>query len=209
MFSDTNHDNLFLELGYLDESHEISINQHINPLHNRQQHRQRIVDEYIDTLFSKYSKLMIVRVDLSYRDPIGRSKTLDEALDDFTHFRNCERKNPDTSNGRVGWIRLLEYGVEKGFHFHYIAFYDGQKHHKDVWKAKTIGQYWIDRTNGFGDYWNCNAEDYKQKSIGMVNRNDLWKIEHLKLVVVDYLTKVSQQPEQVTKRQLFRTGGIK
>lgn len=175
----------------------------------KQKRRQESVYEYIDELFRRYSKLIIVRVDLHYRDTIGQSKTIDEALSDFKHFRNCERYNDTIFNGKVGWVRLLECGQEmEGLHFHYMAFYDANVQRNDVELARNIGEFWIRINDGFGHYWNCNEKQYDFKAIGVLVNNDYTRISKLKSVVATYLTKLTQQPHYSYKRQLFATGQL-
>lgn len=172
----------------------------------KQHRRQESVNDYIDKLFKRYARLLVVRVDLNYRMKVPHNKTIDDVIKDFKEYRNNERWVNDVFDGKVGFIRLIEYGEDKGFHIHYIAFYKGSKRISDAWIADRIGELWNRTTHGLGYHWNCNTQHYDVKAIGMLHRNDTNLINHLKSVVASYLTKLTQQPRCLQGRQLFRMG---
>jgi len=174
----------------------------------KKQKRQVAVNDYIDKLFKRYARLLVVRVDMNYRMDVSQSKTIDDVIKDFIDYRNNERWNDVVFDGKVGYIRLVEYGQDKGFHIHYIAFYDGSKRKGDTWLADKIGELWNRTTHGLGCHWNCNTQHYDTRAIGMLHRNDVKLINHLKNVVASYLTKLTQQPKYLQGRQLFRMGVI-
>lgn len=175
----------------------------------KQRRRQDSVNDYIDKLFDRYARLLVVRVDLNYRMDVSQNKTIDEVIQEFIEYRNNERCNGDVFDGKVGYIRLIEYGQDKGFHIHYMAFYDGSKRKGDIWLADKIGELWNRTTHGLGCHWNCNTQHYEAKAIGMLHRNDADMIHLLKNVVASYLTKLTQQPRCLQGRQLFTMGVIK
>ncbi|MCT7602550.1 hypothetical protein N5T92_10670, partial [Aliarcobacter butzleri] len=73
-------------------------------------------------------------------------------------------------------------------------FYDGNKVQKEVYIAKQIGEYWNNNiTKGKGVYYNCNAKDYKNRGIGMVDYKDEEKIKILKENAISYLLKTDEQ----------------
>lgn len=167
------------------------------------------VVNYIDALFERYSRLLVLRIDLGYRkqasvvlqagdkpnsmiDQAKRSPmpTQIEAKQDREHLFENARSNKLFGN-MVGYIWKLEHGPEKGFHYHVVLFFDGSKVREDVSLARRIGTYWVDIiTKGRGLYYNCNAFKFKYKScgIGMINHSDLEFRERLQNAVV-YLTK--------------------
>lgn len=91
------------------------------------------------------------------------------------------------------WVILwsLEYGSERGFHYHVFLFFDGSKVRDDVYLAWEIGQYWESLTKSCGSYWNCNQhkDEYSQCGIGEVHFSDVEKIQYLKQAAA-YLVKV-------------------
>lgn len=146
--------------------------------------------EYVDALFERYSRLLVLRVDLGYQKEHSKT-TLAEAKQDREHLFRNTRSNK-LFNGMVGYIWKLEHGPEKGFHYHMMFFFDGAKVREDGTLVRRIGQYWIDMiTKGRGVYYNCNADKsrYKSCGIGMVHNADNLMRDSLTNLAVPYLTK--------------------
>ncbi|MGE4969216.1 YagK/YfjJ domain-containing protein [Yersinia enterocolitica] len=152
---------------------------------------QRSAFSYIDNLFDRYAKLLVVRVDLSYQRAANKQITATLAR------QHRERLFHNMKSNRlfehvVGYIWKLEFGEYKGFHYHMIFFFDGAKVREDVTLARLIGEYWRDSiTEGTGLYFNCNARkaDYRINGIGLVSHADNAMREGLRRAVT-YLTKV-------------------
>ncbi|MEQ5303108.1 hypothetical protein ABN238_02725 [Providencia rettgeri] len=71
--------------------------------------------------------------------------------------------------------------MEKGFHYHALFFFDGQKVRQDITQGKLIGELWQERiTDMAGLYFNCNyqKESYHELGIGLLKRTDegIWYI---------------------------------
>lgn len=167
------------------------------------QNHQSLMD-YIDNLFDRYGRLLVIRIDLSYAKDDGAmtaiqmKKRLKEVVADRERFFANMRSNK-LFKDKVGFVCKLEYGLEKGFHYHMFFFYDGSKVREDINLARMIGEYWKnDITKDRGIYFNCNAkkEAYKYPGIGMINHYDIELIENLKmaasyLIKTDYYAKVA------------------
>jgi len=150
---------------------------------------------YIDSLFEHYSRLVVIRLDLYEDGPIMNLNGIEmkywQAKYDFKHLLNNARMN-SLFDDMVGYIWSLEYGPERGFHYHLIMFFDGSQVRDDVYLAWQIGDYWkVVITDGRGSYWNCNAEKktYPNLGIGMIHHIDVEKINYLKQAAA-YLIKV-------------------
>ena len=145
--------------------------------------------EYVDSLFESYSRLLVLRVDLSYsKEYSGTEQT--QAARDLKHLLGNARSNKMFA-AMVGYVWKLEHGAKKGFHYHVMFFFDGSKVREDVTLAKRIGEYWVDVvTKGRGLYYNCNAVKYVYSScgIGMINHADTELREGLRKALI-YLTK--------------------
>jgi len=172
---------------------------------------------YIDSLFSRYDRLLVVRVDLSYhigntiKTPTDIDTKYQEAKDDFRHFLNNTKSN-NLFKDLVGYVWKLEYGAEKGFHYHTLFFFNGAKVRKDGYKAMKIGEYWkLNITQGRGIYYNCNAKKsaYRELGIGMIKYNDKTLREGL-YKAAEYLVKVDYYAKLLTptKRRTFGRGEI-
>ena len=159
--------------------------------------RTNSTKEYIDALQDKYSKLNVVRVDLSYKKPHSDNITLDGANSDFNRMMNNRRSKPSVFKNQVGYICKKEYTKEKGMHFHAMFFYDGQKVNNDVKKAIDIIKYWNKEiTDKKGSTYNCNLEAEKKygenNGIGMIDYRDSKKRKNLD-IAVSYLCKDDHQ----------------
>ena len=150
---------------------------------------------YVDHLFDRTARLLVIRLDLSYTSAVSPSQGGDQAVDfqqardDRNRFLRSMRSNP-LFEGLVGYGWKLEYGLEKGFHFHCLFFFNGAERQQDVWLAEAIGEHWKDTVGGNGLYWNCNArkEDYRRLGIGLIDHWDYEKRLNLQQPI-DYLTK--------------------
>jgi hypothetical protein len=145
---------------------------------------------YIDNLFLRYARLLVLRLDLSYRKNVDNPYMTEnefyaaywQAKHDKEHLFNNMRTN-QLFDHMVGNIWRLEYGTDKGFHYHCIFFFDGSQVREDIPLANRIGQYWSNNiTQGRGLYHNCNLhkDDYNRCGIGMMNWNDFELIDNLK-----------------------------
>lgn len=151
--------------------------------------------DYIDALFDRVkTRLLVLRVDLSYSKELAHEVSVRQAKADFAHLLRNRRSNRALFEEWVGYIWKLEWAAAKGFHFHIIFFFNGAKNDKDVYWAKEIGEYWKKITEGRGIYWNCNAhkEKYIRLGIGRIDHWDVTKRKALTEHVVRYLTKSEQ-----------------
>src|SRR5699024_1341533 len=108
------------------------------PSNNPNQRRQAAL---IDDLFQLYSKLLFIRVDFYLRkehDNVNNYHNLNNA---FTRLRNNMRFN-SLFDHYITYCAKLEYGPQRGWHFHVLFFFDGQKVQNDYLLAQAIGEYW-------------------------------------------------------------------
>jgi hypothetical protein len=151
--------------------------------------------KYVSAIFADVtSKLVVVRVDMFYRNGARQVLSLNEARKDIDRLLDNRRKNGIFEHC-VGYIRKLEYGVKKGYHFHTFFFFDGHHVEKDPYLAYRIGEYWQTTiTKGAGSYYNCNASKrfYKRIGIGTVTHDDVVTRGNL-LYAILYICKVEQQ----------------
>jgi hypothetical protein len=146
---------------------------------------------YVDDLFSIWSKLVVIRLDLGYESHINAD------IEDFKHDFNklyTNARHNRIFNHLCGYILKIEYGLKKKLHTHLILFFNGHKRKgsSDVFLAEKIGEYWNDEiTKGRGWYWNCNDDKekkYRFVGIGLVQASDMTKRKNL-LKTVEYLCK--------------------
>lgn len=148
---------------------------------------QRSLFEYFASLLQQHRKLLLVRVDLSYKfDHVPTIKQFDQDIKRLT--RRIQDKDT-IFKGQVGYVYRLEQGVKsKGFHCHLLVIYNGSKHCSDGYLGQCIGELWQEQiTSGDGQFFNCNQKAHKQKyqqskqlGIGMIERDDGYAISNAK-----------------------------
>lgn len=153
-------------------------------------------------LLNKFSKLLVLRIDFSiHRDFKITLELLKTYLRIF--IKKLHAPN-DKVPPIVGFIWKLEYGLRKGYHYHFIFFMDGNTYKQDTFFADQLGKLWKSITQNKGTYHSCNhdKESYVKLAIGMLTHNDEEKIEAL-FGVVNYITKTEQfiiEKTQVNQR---------
>lgn len=148
---------------------------------------------YVDHLFENHSRLLVIRIDLSYQKEFIKNKSIS------TDVTRLHRKNlfkqvhiHPLFKHFLGYIWKLEYGQYKGFHYHTCFFFNGSKVKGDVTLARRIGEFWRNEiTDGKGLYFNCNAvaNKYAELGIGDIHYSNQEKRSSLQKTIA-YLTKV-------------------
>lgn len=148
---------------------------------------------YVDHLFEHHSRLLVIRVDLSWWKELVKNKTISAGIARLHRQRLFKRVlSLPLFKHCLGYIWKLEYGQYKGFHYHTCFFFDGSKVRGDIALARRIGEYWKrEITAGQGLYFNCNAiaSAYAQSGIGDIHYTDLEKRKVLQKVI-SYIAKV-------------------
>nr|WP_315232895.1 inovirus-type Gp2 protein [uncultured Albidiferax sp.] len=155
--------------------------------------------EYLEAWLSKHSKLLVLKIDLSYGEAANHSingrpgKPYTAMTEEIQHHRRiffkylCNRFKGE----KIGYAWKLEYGLFKGFHCHVIILLNGDKHRDDVNLVKQLGQCWNTIiTEGKGLHYNFNADkdDYAYPAVGLLHACDLNKWTGL-THIARYLTK--------------------
>jgi len=132
--------------------------------------------EHIRDLNRIYSKLMVIRLDLSY----GKTYTTDfnpecRVVNDWESFIKYTARS--FKDSFISYAAKFEYGVEKGIHIHTLLFFDGSEVRRDVIIAQHLGEHWKTTiTQRAGIYFNANTMKYKERmknrAIGVFKRND-------------------------------------
>ncbi|MDO3659132.1 MULTISPECIES: YagK/YfjJ domain-containing protein [Acinetobacter] len=159
--------------------------------------------QLIRKLIHKFSKLLVIRIDFAiYRE----FKITLELLKNYLRMFIKQLHTPNNAVPPiVGFIWKLEYGIQKGYHYHFIFFMDGNIYKQDTYFADLLGKLWKNITQNKGSYHSCNHDKafYQKLAIGTLVHNDQEKIDALDQLVVNYLTKTSQfiiEKSQVKQR---------
>lgn len=174
--------------------------------------------KYMSEMFECYGRLLLIRLDVGYHqgmalNPVFAPQTamisspydlVCQSLqslpaprfipfDEIRQHRNNLLKfiRDRFSSNFCGYIWKLEYGLQKGYHYHLMLFFNGAQLRKDVMIGKLIGDHWNEViTAGHGVYYNCNAstQQYQHRCIGAMS----WKTPDLQTGmshVASYLAK--------------------
>lgn len=168
--------------------------------------------EYIDGLFARIARQLVLRIDLAYKKDL--KVRIEDLAKDLDHLHANMRHN-QLFHHLTGYIEKIEYGVEKGMHVHALLFFDGSKRKNDAYLTQEIGEYWNNQiTKGRGNYWNCNALEYRNQfekkdrlGIGEIHADDKEKRANLNSII-RYFCKSMQfiKPKSNPKMKLIRKG---
>lgn len=172
--------------------------------------------KYIHSLRNKYSRILCVRVDLSYRKGMFLESNSfgDHVKNVKADWRKMRSIITESEQGRdmVGYVLKLEYGLLKGFHYHALIIYDGSKRQQDILLGKMLGDCWINDVmdNNDGRYFNCNRykKKYKKLGIGEINYYDDDKYRNLMDLVVTYMLKPDDVLDFIGPKERFLFKGV-
>lgn len=171
-----------------------------NELHQfslQEKNNTESLEDYVGKLFDHYSKLLIVRVDLAYKNDSKGQLNIELFYKHFEKMRNRLSNKNTCFQHLHGYAWALEQSTENngGYHAHLLLIYDGTKVQKGSYYAQCIGEKWQEITQGHGCYFNPHSKEYIHKlrmagceiGLGMVTRDSAGDWERL-LSVIHYLT---------------------
>ncbi|GAA5784345.1 YagK/YfjJ domain-containing protein [Chitiniphilus shinanonensis] len=171
-------------------------------------------EAYLNSLFDQYARLLVVRLDLYYRADSPHGGDGEQSKAHLQQLLNNRRQN-SLFEHLVGYLWKLEFGTERGFHYHCVLLFNGAAVREDMTYGDLIGDYWRDViTDGHGSYWNANKPSHHPSwhgalDVGMIAHDDWERRQNLLLKVVSYLAKpdpcLQQGVPEGAKR--FRTFG--
>lgn len=178
----------------------------------------RSATEMLQGLRAKYSKVLAIRLDLEYYALYSHREgmhpqtiSLQQAQAHRDAFVKYLKSGPYAKH-LIGYLWKMEYGCEKGFHFHFAVFFDGQKVRQDIVIADALGAHWKKAlTQERGIFFNCNKrkEAYVRCGVGILARGDdqMWAYLHQ---AVRYMTKIDHflRFQAPGKARTFGIGGL-
>lgn len=164
------------------------------------------LENYVKELFHHYSKLLIVRVDLAYRNDSKSQINIEQFYRHFETMRN-RLSNKDTCFENLqGYAWAIEQSREGdcGYHVHLLLIYNATKHRKGSYFAQEVGEKWMSITRGHGCYFNPHNKQYIHQlksrgckiGLGTISRNVEGDWERL-LSVVPYLTDPTKDHQRL------------
>jgi len=182
------------------------INDELHQFYLQEENNTESLKDYMGKLFCHYSKLLIVRVDLAYRNDSKRQINIEQFYKHFEKMRN-RLSNKDTCfenlHGHAWAIEQSREG-DCSYHVHMLLIYDGTKVQNGSYYAQLVGGKWEQLTQGHGCYFNPHAREYIHKlrmagceiGIGMVSRNNTGDWERI-LSVIPYLTNPDKDHQRL------------
>jgi hypothetical protein len=168
------------------------------------------LDKYVRAVLNRYSRTVVVRVDLHYLGFLDSLLRIENVYADLTTLIGLRERNPIFKH-ETGYIWSVEQGADKGFHVHMAFFFNGSHVRSDWNKAKEIGKLWEQITGKRGYYFNCNADKSRYgKSIGVgtVQRADAQACQNV-VNAMRYLAKDDQHLRlKPTGARTFGTGQL-
>ncbi len=164
--------------------------------------------QYFNDLMTCRRRLLVLRVDFSYLKEHSANASPEEIAGDLKRFLDSRRYNP-LFKSLFGYIWRLEYGEDKGLHYHMIFFLDGSKSQHDDWLAQQYGRHWQKCcASGQGIFFNCNRKkkSYCYLGIGMIKRDDYLKRYYFIRKVLSYLAKKDQYLLSKVTKNMRRWG---
>lgn len=171
-------------------------------LHNRRSKRNfKSASHYVDSLINIYRRLVVIRLDLYYKQDIAKSVSIDRLKSDIDRLlKNAERNK--VFKGMVGYLLKIEFGINRRLHTHSFFFFDAdiRRGSCDEYFGKTIGEYWSKTiTKNAGEYFNVNnrknIQDMEKlgiRGIGLLRIDDKNMLNNLTNRAIYYLCKKDQ-----------------
>ncbi|AXY55735.1 inovirus Gp2 family protein [Acinetobacter chinensis] len=163
----------------------------------------------------KYSRILVVRVDLAYPLKYQNQIGIQQFSDDMDVLRTRLRDQDKVFKGLIEYAWALEQGVDKGYHCHLLLVYRGSERRNAYSVADRVGKLWKNITEEQGCHFNCHTAAYLKQftdrnrlGIGMIHRNDPDEVDNM-LNTVTYLVRPEKESQhlRVKTRKRMHTFG--
>ncbi|EIS0960118.1 inovirus-type Gp2 protein [Salmonella enterica] len=150
---------------------------------------------HLDTLFDNYSKILMLRVDLSYRSGSEAFRMLDEIESAWQMTLLTEQLNIHTDI--IGFAWVMECTELHGIHIHAAFYLDGQRHRK-VWNTwLAVKSLWKDITSREGNVNWCRPKPHYRVRGEWVTCHDDDIGRNGMTYILSYLSKVDQKEDRL------------
>lgn len=180
---------------------------------------QNELKKYCESIIDRYSRILVVRVDLGYLQEFHSRINVDDLYFDLDTLVNRIQNKDGIFKHVIGYAWGLEQGGKsKGYHCHLAVIYDTAHRAGNAryWGDKII-QLWKKITRDYGCGYNCyNRErvtELRAKAklgIGMIYRRDTDQVANF-IEAMSYLTEHDKRTEQYLRvkpigRRVFGKG---
>lgn len=168
--------------------------------HKRQRNRNAtVLEKRFEDLLSMHRKLLLVRVDLSYRYEADIGIRQFDA--DLKALRRQIQNRDTCFKGVLDYSWAIEQGRLRSYHCHFLLIYNGSKQRCDGYYAEQLIKVWLDITDGKGCYFNCNSKDHKDEyrrlgtlGTGMIHRNNEREVKNA-INTILYLARADKEDQ--------------
>lgn len=113
---------------------------------------------YIMHLKTNCSKLMVIRLDFSYKEENLLEEHFYSEYVIESHWSELLDYVKEKFPSLLGYVAKFEYAVKTGAHIHAIFFMNGSMVRCDSSIGRLLGEHWNNQvTQGTGRYFNCNS----------------------------------------------------
>lgn len=172
--------------------------------------KQATLTKYVNQVLDRYSRTVVVRIDLHYRAVARTRLRIEHVFQDLDLLIEARERHRIFKHA-TGYICSVEQGEDKGFHIHTAFFFNSAEVRCDCNKAREIGELWEQVTCGKGYFFSCNDEKAsygEELGIGTIKRADA-SVRSKVIKAMHYLAKDGQhlrmKPAGV---RVFRTGSV-
>ncbi|NWA68517.1 YagK/YfjJ domain-containing protein [Pseudomonas reactans] len=173
--------------------------------------KQAMLTEYVGRVLDRYSRTIVVRVDLHYRAIARARLRIEHVFEDLDLLVRARERNPIFKH-ETGYICSVEQGEDKGFHIHAAFFFNGAEVRSDFNKAREIGELWEQISSGRGYCYSCNDDKGRygdEVGIGTIRRADTQACGKV-IKAMHYLSKGTQHLRiKSAGARTFRTGRVR
>ncbi|WEE39367.1 inovirus-type Gp2 protein [Acinetobacter sp. TAC-1] len=171
--------------------------------------------ERMEQVVERYSRILVVRVDLAYLLKHQNQVGIQAFNDDMDVLRTRLRDKDRIFAGLIEYAWALEQGKDKGYHCHLLLVYKGSEHQKAYGIAKQVGELWGSITSDKGYCFNCHDYKYLQQfsdlnrlGIGMIYRKNQDQVNNM-LNTIKYLVRPEKENQhlRVKCKKRMRTFG--
>lgn len=160
---------------------------------NHIQHRplQRKLHHHQNQLFERYSKLLMLRVDFSYRlnSDSHREGDIHAAVADMTLLL----QQSQDIKGLVGYAWVLEHTGQHSYHIHAAFYLNGQKHRQAWTVFEALRNTWKYVTRDEGHAYRCEPEEHYRVRGERVTAHDDTMGRKGMQYILSYLSKQAQK----------------
>ncbi|ECJ2453608.1 inovirus Gp2 family protein [Salmonella enterica] len=150
-----------------------------------------ILNHHINQMVDRYSALLALRIDLSYK-----KDSIDYQQPDHHQLEHDVRKLMDDMmlyDAVVGYFWVLEYGEERRYHAHVVLWLDRHYTLAPFVYAEYAKKYWECITLQDGIFHRCGHKPYYSANISIpVNYSNPMSVDNIRRVL-SYLTKEEQK----------------